>query len=153
MSATTADGGQKVPIAFFERVPFTPVLPPMLESTIASSVVGTATRRMPRSQIEAANPARSPTVPPPTAITRPSRSTFCLSRKASTSCSAAIDFERSPAGTTWIDGFTPAGLIAFATLRAHGRTLESVTITADVGSSRRTTPRSSRWTSLPIMTG
>src|SRR5712691_9688746 len=53
MSATTADGGQNVPIAFFERVPLTPVLPPMLESTMARRVVGTATRRIPRSQIEA----------------------------------------------------------------------------------------------------
>src|SRR5260370_15901925 len=110
MSATTADGGQNVPIAFFDRMPLTPVLPPMLESTIASSVVGTATRRTPRSQIDAANPARSPTVPPPTAITRPPRSTFCLSKKARTSRSAVIDFERSVAGTAWVTGVTPQGL-------------------------------------------
>src|SRR6266496_1903217 len=61
----TADGCQNVPIAFLERWPFTPVLPPTLESTIARRVVGIATRRTPRCQIDAANPARSPTVPPP----------------------------------------------------------------------------------------
>ena len=38
----TAEGCQNVPMAFFMRTPFTPVLPPMLESTIASNVVGTS---------------------------------------------------------------------------------------------------------------
>ena len=42
-----------------------PVLPPTLESTIASSEVGICTKPTPRSTVAAMNPARSPTTPPP----------------------------------------------------------------------------------------
>ena len=52
-----------------------PVLPPTEESTCASSVVGTCTKSRPRRTHEAANPARSPITPPPSATTRSLRST------------------------------------------------------------------------------
>ncbi len=52
-----------------------PVLPPTLLSTCASSVVGICTNGSPRSAVAAANPARSPTTPPPSAITAVRRST------------------------------------------------------------------------------
>ena len=51
-----------------------PVLPPTLESTCASSVVGICTKCMPRRVIAAAKPARSPTTPPPSATTTSPRS-------------------------------------------------------------------------------
>ena len=153
MSETTADGCQKVPIAFFERRPFTPVLPPMLESTIASSVVGTDTSRTPRCHIDAARPARSPTVPPPTAMTMPPRSMRWRSRNASTLWSCVIDFDRSPAGMAWMPVFRPARLIALPTFSAQGLTLLSVTIAAPVGSRRVMTSRRLRLRLVPISTG
>ena len=48
--------------------------PPTDESTWDSSVVGTCTTSMPRIQQAAAKPARSPTTPPPSAITAVPRS-------------------------------------------------------------------------------
>ena len=48
---------------------FTPVLPPTLASTIASSVVGTCTNGTPRRRVAATNPAMSPMTPPPRAMT------------------------------------------------------------------------------------
>ena len=153
MSEMTAEGCQNAPIAFFDFRPLTPVLPPMLESTIASSVVGIATSRTPRCQTAAANPARSPTVPPPTAITIPPRSICCRSRNPSTFCSCSIDFERSLAGMAWMAVFNPARLIALATFTAYGRAFVSVTIAAPVGSRRVMTLRSSRPRLVPIRTG
>lgn len=46
-----------------------PVLPPTAASTMASTVVGTAIQRTPRSQVAATNPARSVVAPPPTPTT------------------------------------------------------------------------------------
>ena len=46
---------------------FTPVLPPMAESTCATNVVGTCTTGMPRMNTDARNPPTSPTTPPPRA--------------------------------------------------------------------------------------
>ncbi len=46
-----------------------PVLPPTAASTIARTVVGTATQRTPRSQVAATKPARSVVAPPPTPTT------------------------------------------------------------------------------------
>ncbi|CPU66972.1 Uncharacterised protein [Mycobacteroides abscessus] len=46
-----------------------PVLPPTAASTIARSVVGTCTTRMPRSQVAATKPPRSVVAPPPTVTT------------------------------------------------------------------------------------
>jgi hypothetical protein len=44
-----------------------PVLPPTAASTMAASVVGTATQSIPRNQLLATKPDRSVTAPPPTA--------------------------------------------------------------------------------------
>ena len=59
-----------------------PVLPPTEESTCASSVVGTCTKRMPRRTRLAARPARSPMTPPPSATTSPPRSSPISSRRS-----------------------------------------------------------------------
>ena len=73
MSTTTSRGWWKAPIRFLPAGVSTAVLPPTAESTIASSVVGTCTRSTPRMNVAATNPARSPTTPPPTAMTTASR--------------------------------------------------------------------------------
>ncbi len=83
-------------MAFFAVGVLTPVLPPIAESTIASRVVGTWTSATPRSQTEAAKPARSPTVPPPTATTVPSRPTRFASSPASSDSSPLIVLAPSP---------------------------------------------------------
>ena len=61
-----------------------PVLPPTEESTCAKSEVGTCTKSTPRRRIAAAKPARSPTTPPPSAITRSLRSIFAAIRASPT---------------------------------------------------------------------
>ena len=73
VSANTARGGWKAPTRFLPCGISTAVLPPTDESTIDSSVVGTCTQSTPRIQQAAANPARSPTTPPPSATTQASR--------------------------------------------------------------------------------
>jgi len=61
-----------------------PVLPPTDESTCASSEVGTCTKSTPRRRIAAAKPARSPTTPPPSAMTRSLRSILAAIRASLT---------------------------------------------------------------------
>ena len=64
-----------------------PVLPPTAASTIASSVVGTFTRRTPRSHVAAAKPAMSVVAPPPMATTaslRPRRILPAVSHREAT---------------------------------------------------------------------
>ena len=67
VSISTARGGWKAPTRFLPAGMSTAVLPPTEESTIASSEVGSWMQSMPRNQQAAANPARSPTTPPPSA--------------------------------------------------------------------------------------
>mmetsp|Transcript_24733 Transcript_24733/g.69237 ORF Transcript_24733/g.69237 Transcript_24733/m.69237 type:complete len:319 (-) Transcript_24733:270-1226(-) len=61
-------GAQYAPIRFFPWGVFSPVFPPTLASTIPSSVVGIWTKAIPRRKVEATKPDRSPTTPPPSAI-------------------------------------------------------------------------------------
>src|SRR4029453_5523464 len=58
------------PTVFLAPGRSTPVLPPIAASTCASNVVGICTKSMPRRKHPAAKPARSPTLPPPKAISR-----------------------------------------------------------------------------------
>ena len=132
----------------------TPVLPPMLESTIASSVVGT------RDQANAALPdggRKARQVADRAAAHRDhaaaSIDALPLEKREHLLAAGVIDLERSPTGITWIAVFSPARLIVLATFTAHGLTFESVMIATPVGSSRVTTLRSSRWMLLPITTG
>mmetsp|Transcript_56720 Transcript_56720/g.130414 ORF Transcript_56720/g.130414 Transcript_56720/m.130414 type:complete len:246 (-) Transcript_56720:258-995(-) len=79
VSANTATGCQNAPMRFLPAGASMPVLPPMLESTIARTVVGTCTNGTPRMYVAAVNPERSPTTPPPRATTQVSRPHLALS--------------------------------------------------------------------------
>ena len=99
-STNTRCGCRNAPTRFFPADVSTPVLPPTLLSTIASSVVGTWTQGIPRKRVAATNPATSPTTPPPTAMTLESRP---YPRSISRSCrSATVSrvLNRSPAGNS-----------------------------------------------------
>ena len=72
-STNTRRGCRNAPTRFFPAGVSTPVLPPTLLSTMASSVVGTWMYGIPRNRVAATNPATSPTTPPPTATTHASR--------------------------------------------------------------------------------
>ena len=98
-SQSTPAGGWNAPTRFLPSAVSMAVLPPTAASTIPSSVVGTWTTAIPRSQVAATKPARSVVAPPPTATTaslrvkprRPSRD----HRSAATSAVLAA----SPSGT------------------------------------------------------
>jgi hypothetical protein len=68
----TARGWWKAPTRFLAFAWLSPTFPPMELSTMDSRVVGTTAQSTPRMKVAAANPARSPTTPPPTATTSPS---------------------------------------------------------------------------------
>ncbi len=84
VSAITSTGWWKAPSRFLPCGELMPVLPPTEESTCASSEVGTCTKSTPRRRIAAAKPARSPTTPPPSAMTRSLRSIFAAIRASLT---------------------------------------------------------------------
>ena len=62
-------------------------------------MVGTCTKGTPRNATAAAKPARSPTTPPPSAITAARRSMPAASMRSSTSRSTAKSLDASPEGT------------------------------------------------------
>ena len=65
-SQSTPAGGWNAPTRFLPSAVLMPVLPPTAASTMPRSVVGICTTGTPRSQVAAANPARSVVAPPPT---------------------------------------------------------------------------------------
>ena len=67
---------------------------------MASSDVGACTTVMPRMNVDAVNPARSPTTPPPSATTAQSRPSFKSAIASQISLATSTDFVFSPAGTT-----------------------------------------------------
>ena len=67
-------GCRMTPSMFFRSRKLTPVFPPMAASTWARRVVGMKAKRIPRLKIEAAKPAISVVMPPPTASSRVFRS-------------------------------------------------------------------------------
>ena len=85
-----------------------PVLPPTLESTWASRVVGICTKGRPRKVAAAAKPARSPTTPPPSAMTAVRRSTPRASRWSTSSAQPSTDFEASPGSISTVPTVKPA---------------------------------------------
>ena len=95
-----------------EPLPFpamsTAVLPPTEESTIASSVVGSCTKRTPRIQQAETKPARSPTTPPPSASTVTSRLAPASARACMASPKRYRVFSCSPAGMTKVLTCLPA---------------------------------------------
>ena len=99
-SISTSRGWWKAPIRFLPPGWFTPVLPPIAASTIASRVVGTCTTPMPRSQVAAANPAMSPTTPPPRATISEPRSSLRSKAASWIWATVAGVFWSSPASIT-----------------------------------------------------
>ena len=75
-SESTNRGWWNVPTRFFPWGRSMAILPPIDESSMESSVVGASTRGIPRTYVEATNPATSPITPPPTATTRCPLSAF-----------------------------------------------------------------------------
>src|SRR5207244_4181831 len=73
-SMTLTSGQWKAPTRFLPSGRLTAVFPPIAASTRPTSVVGTATHRIPRRKAAAANPAASVVQPPPNATMIPSRS-------------------------------------------------------------------------------
>ena len=65
VSRMTQSALLNTPISFFSPPKFTPVFPPTEASTIERRVVGILINLMPRLNVEAANPPRSVTIPPP----------------------------------------------------------------------------------------
>ena len=101
-SQITNAGCANEPMMFFASDPsgrarFTAVFPPTAASTMARSVVGTCTQAMPRMYVAAANPATSPTTPPPTATTAPARSIPSASMRSQRSPSVSSVFMSSDA--------------------------------------------------------
>ena len=86
----------------------TPVLPPIAASTWASRVVGIWTNSTPRRKQPAANPARSPTLPPPKARTRLSRLPPAASISFQSRSADSIVFAPSPSSTSRITHFDAA---------------------------------------------
>ena len=84
----------------------------MALSTCARSVVGTWTSAMPRMYVAAQKPARSPTTPPPSAITTEVRSSPPCANSSSSVPARSQDFDGSPAGTTCSLTRTPASAVA-----------------------------------------
>ncbi len=62
-------GSLNAPIKFFPVGKSIPVLEPTDESTIDKTVVGIWMKSIPRIKVAATKPAKSPTTPPPKAIT------------------------------------------------------------------------------------
>ena len=106
-STSTPAGWWNAPTRFFPCGRSTAVLPPMELSTCASTVVGTHTQGTPRSQVAAANPARSPTTPPPRATTAPPRSRPSSAKMAHRRSRCRSDLDRSPCGTVTSSAATP----------------------------------------------
>ena len=98
-SASTPAGGWNAPTRFFPAGMLIAVLPPTAASQMPSSVVGTSTCRIPRSQLAATNPARSVTAPPPTATSASVRLTFCSASQDHSPIATAASLAASPSGT------------------------------------------------------
>ena len=88
----------KTPISFFSPLKLMPVFPPTDASTIANKVVGILMNAMPRLNVEAANPPKSVTMPPPKLISNDFRLAPCSSKAFHTCCRESKFLWMSPAG-------------------------------------------------------
>ena len=125
-------GWWKAPSRFLPCRVLIPVLPPTELSTCDSSVVGTCTNGRPRSVVAAAKPARSPTTPPPSAITAVRRS---IPRVEQLIHHLAVTwirvFDVSPGGTVMLRVSIPVSASPRSSAgRCSGATVASVTTTA-----------------------
>ncbi len=148
-SANTRRGGWNAPTRFFPSGRSKPVLPPMEASIIASRVVGRLTQGMPRIKVAAANPARSPTTPPPRAITVLERSRPASRKPCQREETVSRVLCPSPAGMTSEWARNPEACKDLVVCcRYRGATLESLT-TIMVAPRPRPASISPRW-SRPV---
>ena len=77
---------------------------------MASSEVGTCTKRTPRKRLAATKPARSPTTPPPSATTKPRRSTLASMAALYIRATCPRRLEGSPAGMRASATWNPASV-------------------------------------------
>ena len=106
-----ADGWWNVPKRFLPALRFTPVFPPIELSSMAINVVGIWMIGMPRMNVDATNPAVSPTTPPPSAMTHEDLSksfSIIWLERDSTVCRV---FDFSPCGNENNSAFNPAFLM------------------------------------------
>src|SRR5690606_25716294 len=127
-SASTRLGWWNAPTRFLPAAALIAVLPPTLESTCASSVVGSCTKPQPRLRIAAAKPVRSPITPPPSASTWSPRSTSSANSQSVSRSSTAQLLAPSPGSSTSQRGSNPAAVREASTVRRQcAATLTSVT--------------------------
>ncbi len=93
------------------------VLPPTAASTMPSSVVGISTTGTPRSQLAAANPARSVVAPPPIPTTQSDLVTLDAASQDQSPASTLTSLAPSPLGTSVTATVNPAS----ASARQAGR--------------------------------
>ncbi len=99
-SQSTPAGSWKAPTRFLPVARLIPVLPPTAASTMPSTVVGTVTRRTPRSQLAATNPARSVVAPPPNPTTASLRVNPAAASRSQQSASTSAVFACSASGSS-----------------------------------------------------
>src|SRR5688572_6495897 len=153
-SASTRLGWWNAPTRFLPAALLIAVLPPTLESTCASSVVGSWMKPQPRLRIAAANPVRSPITPPPSASTWSPRSTSSASSQSVTRSRLAQLLAPSPGSSTSQRGSNPAAVSEASTAaRQCPATLASVTTgTRALRSSPPHWPATSTSSPLPTRT-
>ena len=156
MSMTMADGWWKAPRRFLPSGRSTPVLPPMDESTCATSVVGTWIQGTPRRYVAARKPAGSPSAPPPIATSGSRRSTrsrassraaspitassLAASPAGSMTCSTGQPSARSPSATPAPNAAHAPGSETRTARRASSRWRASLTAPTAIRSPRTTSP-------------
>src|SRR5271154_6549154 len=88
------------------------VLPPTAASTMPSSVVGISTTGTPRSQLAAANPARSVVAPPPIPTTQSDLVTLDAASQDQSPVRTPTSLAASPLGTSVTATANPASVRA-----------------------------------------
>ena len=102
VSTTTPNGLLITPIRFFKAPKSTPVLPPTEASTIASRLVGTFIKSIPRIKVEATKPPKSVTTPPPILMSNDLRSAPSSERAYHTWVQVSMFLLGSPASISMI---------------------------------------------------
>ena len=127
------------------------VLPPTAASTMPSSVVGISTTGTPRSQLAAANPAKSVVAPPPIPTTQSDLVTLDAASQDQSRASTLTSLAASPLGTSVTATVNPAS----ARARQAGRAIaprRSSWMTATVWARLPTRSGSAPSTPVPMTT-
>ena len=112
---------------FLKCLKSTPVLPPILESTCDTKVVGICTKSIPLRYVAAANPQISPTTPPPRASKISFLSNLLKIKVSYIPETVSRCLFCSPASNICVNTFSPSSS-SFTLSRYISATFESVTI-------------------------